>query len=82
MVNIVIAADLYTRDRAALQGAFVLIDGVLQKDHKATPHFAHAQSPRSAAEWEWVRALFAAKRRTHAGRISMWLCNTSTMCKS
>ncbi len=35
MVNIVIAPDIYTRDRAALQGAFVLVDGVLQKDHKA-----------------------------------------------
>ena len=29
MVNIVIAPDNYTRDRAALQGVFVLIDGVL-----------------------------------------------------
>lgn len=35
MVNVVIAPDVYTRDRAALQGAFVLIDGVLQKDHGA-----------------------------------------------
>jgi error-prone DNA polymerase len=35
MVNVVIAPDIYTRDRAALQGAFVLIDGVLQKDHGA-----------------------------------------------
>jgi error-prone DNA polymerase len=41
MVNVVIAPDVYARDRAALQGAFVLIDGVLQKDHKTTPHFAH-----------------------------------------
>jgi hypothetical protein len=36
MVNAVIAPDAYTRDRAALQGAFVLIDGVLQKDHSAS----------------------------------------------
>jgi error-prone DNA polymerase len=35
MVNVVIAPDVYARDRAALQGAFVLIDGVLQKDHGA-----------------------------------------------
>jgi error-prone DNA polymerase len=35
MVNVVIAPDIYTRDRAALQGAFVVIDGVLQKDHRA-----------------------------------------------
>ena len=35
MVNVVIAPNVYTRDRAALQGAFVLIDGILQKDHKA-----------------------------------------------
>jgi hypothetical protein len=31
----VIAPDIYTRDRAALQGAFALIDGALQKDHQA-----------------------------------------------
>jgi error-prone DNA polymerase len=42
MINVVIAPDVYARDRAALQGAFVLIDGVLQKDHGATPHCAHA----------------------------------------
>ncbi len=35
MVNVVIAPDIYTHDRGALQGTFVLIDGVLQKDHKA-----------------------------------------------
>ena len=35
MVNVVISPDVYARDRAALQGAFVLIDGVLQKDHEA-----------------------------------------------
>ncbi len=35
MVNVVIAPDIYARDRAALQGAFVLIDGVVQKDHGA-----------------------------------------------
>ncbi len=35
MVNVAIAPDIYTRDRAALQGAFFLIDGVLQKNHKA-----------------------------------------------
>jgi len=35
MVNVVIAPDIYTRDRSALQGAFVLVNGVLQKDHGA-----------------------------------------------
>jgi error-prone DNA polymerase len=35
MVNVVIAPDIYAHDRAALQGAFVLVDGVLQKDHRA-----------------------------------------------
>ncbi len=35
MVNVAIVPDIYTRDQAALQGAFILIDGVLQKDHKA-----------------------------------------------
>jgi error-prone DNA polymerase len=35
MVNVVIAPDIYARDRAALQGAFVLINGVLQRDHGA-----------------------------------------------
>ncbi len=35
MVNVIIAPDIYTRDRAALQGAFVLIEGVLQRDHGA-----------------------------------------------
>ena len=36
MVNVVIAPDVYARDRAALQGAFVLVDGVLQRDHGAS----------------------------------------------
>jgi error-prone DNA polymerase len=35
MVNVVIAPDVYARDRDALQGAFVLINGVLQRDHGA-----------------------------------------------
>jgi error-prone DNA polymerase len=35
MVNVIIAPDVYARDRAALQGVFVLIEGVLQRDHKA-----------------------------------------------
>jgi hypothetical protein len=35
VVNVIIAPDIYTRDQAALQGTFVLIDGVLQKDHNA-----------------------------------------------
>jgi error-prone DNA polymerase len=35
MVYIVIAPDIYKRDHTALQGAFVLIEGVLQKDHGA-----------------------------------------------
>ncbi len=33
MVNAGVASDIYTRDRVALQGAVVLIDGVLQRDH-------------------------------------------------
>ena len=32
MIDVVIAPDIYARDRAALQGAFVLIKGVLQRD--------------------------------------------------
>jgi len=35
MVNVVIAPDIYTRDRTALQGVFVVIEGVMQKDHGA-----------------------------------------------
>jgi DNA polymerase III alpha subunit len=35
VVNVVIAPDVYAHDRSALQGAFVLMDGVLQKDHGA-----------------------------------------------
>ena len=35
MVNVVISPDIYVRDRATLQGAFVLIEGVVQKDHGA-----------------------------------------------
>ena len=35
MVDVVIAPDIYTRDRAALQGTFVLIKGVLQRDRGA-----------------------------------------------
>jgi len=31
MVNVVIAPQAYLRDRAALQGVFVLIEAVLQK---------------------------------------------------
>jgi error-prone DNA polymerase len=34
MVNVVIAPDVYARDRVAFQGAFVLIQGILQKKHK------------------------------------------------
>ena len=44
MVNVVIAPDVYARDRAALQGAFVLIEGVLQKDHGAINVVAKAIS--------------------------------------
>jgi hypothetical protein len=35
MANVVIAPDVYARNRDALQGAFVLIDEGLQKDHRA-----------------------------------------------
>lgn len=45
MVNVVIAPDIYTRDRAALQGAFVLIEGVLQKDHGAINVVARRINP-------------------------------------
>jgi error-prone DNA polymerase len=33
MVNAVLAPDVYAQYRAALQGAFVLIEGIVQKDH-------------------------------------------------
>ena len=33
MVNVVLAPDVYAQYRTALQGAFVLIEGVVQKDH-------------------------------------------------
>ncbi len=45
MANVVIAPQVYERDRAALQGAFVLIDGVLQKDHKTTNVLARSLTP-------------------------------------
>ncbi len=35
MANVVIAPQVYERDRAALQGAFVLIDGFVQREHEA-----------------------------------------------
>ncbi len=35
MVNVVVAPDVYARDRAPLQSALVLVDGVLQRDHGA-----------------------------------------------
>ena len=35
MVNVVLAPDVYAAYRPALQGAFVLIEGVVQKDHGA-----------------------------------------------
>jgi error-prone DNA polymerase len=38
LVNAVLVPDVYARYRSALQGAFVLIEGVVQKDHGATPH--------------------------------------------
>ena len=41
MVNVVIAPDVYARDREALQGAFVLIEGMVQKDHGAVNVVAH-----------------------------------------
>lgn len=72
MVNIVIAPDIHTCDRLALQGAFVVIDGY---DKKSAGR--HRAAPRGG-----MRVLFAAKRRRHAGRISMWLRNASAMCKS
>jgi hypothetical protein len=35
MVNVIIAPDIYARDRVALYGVYVLIEGVLQRDHGA-----------------------------------------------
>ncbi len=39
--NVVLSPDVYAQCRLALQGAFVLIDGVVQKDHGATNVVAH-----------------------------------------
>ena len=36
MVNVVLSPDVYAASREALHGAFVLIEGVVQKDHGAT----------------------------------------------
>lgn len=44
MVNVVIAPDVYAAYRPALQGAFVLIEGVAQKDHGAINVVAKAIS--------------------------------------
>jgi DNA polymerase III alpha subunit len=44
MVNVVLSPDVYARDRATLHGAFVLIEGVLQKDHGAINVVAKAIS--------------------------------------
>jgi len=35
MVNVVLSPDVYAASREALHGAFVLIEGVVQKDHRA-----------------------------------------------
>lgn len=35
MVNVVVPPDVYTQCRQAIHGAFVIIDGVVQKDHGA-----------------------------------------------
>ena len=35
MVNVVLSPDVYAASREALHGAFVLIEGVVQKDHGA-----------------------------------------------
>lgn len=35
MVNAVLSPDVYAQNRSALQGAFVLIEGVVQKDRGA-----------------------------------------------
>jgi integrase len=42
MVNVVVSLDVYAQCRAAIHAAFVIIEGVVQKDHGATPHCAHA----------------------------------------
>ena len=42
MVNVVLSPDVYAASREALHGAFVLIEGLVQKDHGATPHCTHA----------------------------------------
>jgi DNA polymerase III alpha subunit len=41
-VNVVASPDVYAQYRAAIHAAFVIIEGVVQKDHKATPYCAHA----------------------------------------
>ena len=35
MVNVILSPDVYAQSRSALQGAFVLIEGVVQQDHGA-----------------------------------------------
>lgn len=35
MVNVIVAPPVYEQCRAAVHGAFVLVEGVLQKDHGA-----------------------------------------------
>jgi len=69
MVNIVIAPDIYTCDRIALQGAFVVIDGVLQKICGATPRCATRWDARlvcrEAAEARWANVNVVAQRLSH-----------------
>ena len=33
MVNVVVPPDMYARYRQAIHSAFVIVDGVVQKDH-------------------------------------------------
>jgi hypothetical protein len=42
MVNVVVPPDVYAQRREAIHGAFVIIEGVAQKDHGAINMLAAA----------------------------------------
>lgn len=44
LVNVIVAPPVYEQCRAAVHGAFVLVEGVLQKDHGAINVIAHSIS--------------------------------------
>jgi hypothetical protein len=56
MFNLVIAPDVYTCDRIALQGAFVIIDGVLQKNRQGVRAWFATKRRRHAGRMSmWLR---------------------------